>query len=98
MTWCWHSSGCGSRVFLGRTAIGDTTAVHQLIDARAFDRYDDSSKIESEKLAPPIQCSVDQESAAKEQRGSDDHKDDADHGESLSVSPIPRLSRCILMG
>jgi hypothetical protein len=50
MTWCLAFERLRSRVFLGRTAIGDTTAVHQLIDARAFDRYDDSTKIKSEKL------------------------------------------------
>ena len=33
----------GKTRFLGLTAIGDTTAVHQVIDARAFDSYDDSS-------------------------------------------------------
>ena len=40
VTWCRHSSGCaqqGKSRFLGLTAIGDTAALHQVIDARAFD-------------------------------------------------------------
>ncbi len=40
VTWCRRSSGCarqGKTRFLGLTAVGDTAALHQVIDARAFD-------------------------------------------------------------